>query len=282
MTSYRFAKMSGAGNDFIVIDNRGNTLPDINVQKIQKLCARRLSVGADGLLILSAAPDADFRMRYYNADGSEAAMCGNGGRCISRFAVLVGAGKEGQVLTFMALSGKYTAKVHGEQVKLSIIPPAGYRQDISLALSGGERQVDFIDTGVPHAVFFSDKVETEPVVKLGREVRQHPQFQPQGTNVNFCQVVDQHHLVVRTYERGVEDETLACGTGAAAAALLAAKRGLVQSPVKVKTHSQVELTMEFRLEGDGFADIFQQGEARLIYWGESSEEATAFLPANSK
>lgn len=272
MTPIRFAKMAGAANDFIVIDNRDGRLDGIGRDFIGRVCRRRFSVGADGLLLLSPAGDADFVMRYFNADGSEAAMCGNGGRCIARFAVLLGMVPEDRELTFVNTSGRYRAVVGGSRVRLSMPAPSGMELGITLPLRAGERQADFIHTGVPHAVFFTDRLEAEDVENTGREVRRHPRFQPDGTNVNFCRVIDEHQIQIRTYERGVEGETLACGTGSAAAALLAAKRGWVRSPVAVKTRGGT-LDMEFIPQGEGFGDVRQSGDARLIYWGELSEEA---------
>lgn len=276
----RFAKMTAAGNDFIVVDNRRDQAAGLDPLRIRKLCSRRLSVGADGLMLLGQplAPGADFAMRYFNADGSEAAMCGNGGRCLARFAVLVGVGAEGQTLQFSAPSGAYTALVTGSQVRLSLPPPAPREAGRRLDLAAGSREVDAINTGVPHAVLFTPDVEAEDVVGVGREVRRHPAFAPAGTNVNFCQVLGPHRLSLRTYERGVEDETLACGTGVAAAALLAAARGLVTPPVAVLTRGGVELEMNFTVRAGGFEDISQRGEARLVYWAEASDEAVAFTP----
>lgn len=276
MFKVRFAKMSGAGNDFILIDNRRREMPEPGADWIQKICRRRFSVGADGLLVLSTAEQADFAMRYFNADGSEASMCGNGGRCIARFAALLGMGQEGRPFDFTTPSGRYLAWVKGSQVRLQLVPPAEFVRDISLSLERGERQADFTVLGVPHAVLFVPDVEREDVISLGREIRFHRHFTPEGTNVNFCQVVNEHRLVVRTYERGVEGETLACGTGSAAATLLAARRGWVKSPVEVLTRSGSELLMSFEPAGNGFSEVIQQGEARLIYWGELDQEATAF------
>ncbi|MEW6517042.1 MAG: diaminopimelate epimerase [candidate division FCPU426 bacterium] len=276
----RFAKMTGAGNDFIVFDNRQGQVPEPDPRWIAKLCSRRFSVGADGLMLLgpAAGPGLDFSMRYFNADGSEAAMCGNGGRCLARFAVLVNVGEEGRDLRFSSASGVYTARVEGSRVRLSLPAPARQQTGLRLVLSTGEREADSIDTGVPHAVFFTDAVEREDVKGLGREVRLHPAFAPQGTNVNFCQVLGPNRLSVRTYERGVEDETLACGTGVAAASLLAAARGLVRPPVAVLTRSGLELEMNFTAGPAGFSEITQRGEARLVYWAEAADEATAFTP----
>jgi diaminopimelate epimerase len=276
MTQTRFAKMTGAANDFIVLDNREGVWDAITPEWIQKVCTRRFSVGADGLMLFSKSQTSDFSMRYFNADGSEAGMCGNGGRCIARFGVLLGALPAGREVSFQTPSGQYRALVEGENVLLDLIPPAWFKTDLRLKLKNGERVMDFTEVGVPHAVLFTDQIDREDVLGVGREIRQHAQFQPKGTNVNFCQVVDHHRVRVRTYERGVEDETLACGTGAAAAVLIAARRQRVQSPVQVVTKSNVELEMRFVPQGDGFSRVQQKGEARLVYWGELSPEATAF------
>lgn len=279
MEAIRFAKMSGAGNDFIVIDNRDNTI-ELDEAVIEKVCSRGLAIGADGLLVLTLCEQADFKMVYYNADGSRAEMCGNGARCIARFAVLIGLCQEKKQLTFETDAGMYQAVVEGMFVELKMIPPTGLKQDIKLALKDGERLCDFLNTGVPHAVFFTEALAEENVNELGREVRYHEHFQPKGTNVNFCQPIDQHTIAFRIYERGVENETLASGTGAAACVLTAASRQLVQSPVTVKTHSGIVLEMQFEQDQDGFSNVVQKGEARLIYWGELSKEALAFGDAN--
>lgn len=282
MSTIRFAKMAGAANDFVVLDNRDGAYANASPEWIRKICTPRFAVGADGLMLLSSAPDADYAMRYFNADGSEAEMCGNGARCLARFAVLTGACPEGRPLTFTAASGRYQAEVQGAMVRLRMIPPAAFEQDIRLELTTGARSVDFTNTGVPHAVFFTEHLAEEPVDSLGREVRRHARFQPAGTNVNFCQVIDRNHMAVRTYERGVEAETLACGTGVAACALLAARRGLVDSPVQVATASGVVLEMAFTASNHGgFSEVYQRGEARLVFWGELSEEALQFQPPKS-
>jgi diaminopimelate epimerase len=203
-------------------------------------------------------------------------MCGNGGRCIARFAVLVGAAAEGRDMKFVAPSGVYRAQAQGAQVRLELPNPGPVEPAIELDLPGGKRECDFINTGVPHAVCYSPDVAKEDVRGLGQEIRQHARFAPEGTNANFVQVTGPHELRVRTYERGVEDETLACGTGAAAAVLCAARRGWVQSPVQAITRSGLALKVEFELSSAGFVHLAQSGEARLIYWGELSEEATRF------
>lgn len=276
-SSTRFAKMSGAGNDFIVLDNRAGGWSGLEPDLIRRLCSRRLSVGADGLLLLEpGANGLDYSMRYFNADGSAAAMCGNGGRCLARFAVLVQACPEGRPLRFLAGNKTYQARVRGTSVRLSFPDPSAVTQDIRLNLNQGERTADFLDTGVPHAVVFTRRLEAEDVAGLGRDIRRHPRFQPAGTNVNFCRVETEHRVSVRTYERGVEAETLACGTGSAAAALAAARRGWVKSPVDVATAGGGILQMEFAEQNGLFTSVYQTGEARLIYWGEWSDEAVKF------
>ena len=276
MAGIRFAKMSGAANDFVVIDNRDGAVPSPSAEWVRKVCLPRFAVGADGLMLLGRSADADFTMRYFNADGSEAAMCGNGGRCIARFAVLVGAAAEGRDVRFVAASGVYRAQMQGDRVRLELPNPGPAELAIALPLTVGERECDFIDTGVPHTVCYSPDVEKEDVRGLGREIRRHARFAPEGTNVNFVQVVNAHELKIRTYERGVEDETLACGTGTAAAVLCAARRGWVQSPVLAMTRSGMPLKVEFELTPRGFEHLAQSGEARLVYWGELSDEATHF------
>jgi diaminopimelate epimerase len=278
MPNIRFAKMAGAGNDFILIDVRQTPAPEPIRDFVARVCQRRVAVGADGLLLLGAPRDGRYVMRYFNADGSEAGMCGNGIRCLARFVVLIGAAREGEEVAFTNAAGVYRAVVTGSSVRLGMPPPSGLETNLVLKLKGGERSGDFIHTGVPHVVFFTERLDTEPVTALGREVRNHTRFAPAGTNVNFCQVVDEHRVRVRTYERGVEDETLACGTGSTAAGLLAACRGWVKSPVAVVTRSGEVLDLEFTFQGEGFTEVYQSGSARLVYWGELSDEATRFHP----
>lgn len=276
MSTVRFAKMACAGNDFVLLDRRGAGPGAPTQDWIARVCRGHFSVGADGLLLLGPPQEGVHSMRYFNADGSEAGMCGNGARCLARFTVLVGAARDGDTVAFRNPAGLYRAEVQGVRVRLHMPPPTGLEAGVVLPLKDGERTADIVDTGVPHAVFFTDRLDDEPVVELGREVRHHARFAPAGTNVNFCQVVDPHQVRVRTYERGVEDETLGCGTGSAAAALTAARRGWVRSPVSVLTRSGESLDLEFKDQGGAFTDLVQSGRARLIYWGELTEEATQY------
>ena len=282
MTPVRFAKMSGAGNDFILLDARNGHATVPEPDRIRRWCTRRYAVGADGLILLVSAEDGRLGMRYFNADGSEAAMCGNGGRCLARFAVLLGAAPEGEVLHLDAGGRSYRARVEGGRVRMSWPEPTGLRRDVALDLPGGARRTDVIDTGVPHAVFFTDDVEGEDVVGLGRAVRHHPAFAPEGVNVNFLQIDDPRHARIRTYERGVEDETLACGTGTVAAAILARRRGAVATSLAVTTRSGEVLEVVCEDSAEGTVRIEQRGSARLVYWGEMSAEAEQFVPPGDR
>lgn len=268
-----FSKLSGAGNDFIVIDNRdGKVNP--TAQFVAKVCARRLSVGADGLLLVERPRDprqADFRMRYFNADGGEVESCGNGARCISRFAYLKGI--VGEKTRFETLAGLYEAEILGERVRVRVGDPKDVRLGFPLILAEGVFRVDFVNTGVPHVVFFLEDLDATDVVGLGRQTRYHSDFAPAGTNANFVRVVDEHTLRIRTYERGVEDETLACGTGSIAAAVVAALRGKVSVPVTLHTRGGFVLGVHFDRKGNVITDVRLEGDARLVYEGELLPEA---------
>jgi diaminopimelate epimerase len=265
-------KMSGSGNDFILIDHR-KPLLDVRLMKkfVQKVCRRRTSVGADGIIFIERSKKADFKWRFFNADGSEAEMCGNGGRCAARFAFLKGIA--GSSLTFEALAGILSAQVNGRCVKLEMTKPYGLRLDEKISVEGEKLTISSINTGVPHGVLFLEKFKGVDVVSMGRVIRNHPHFAPKGTNANFVRVENKSRLSVRTYERGVEDETLACGTGAVASALIAAYKGLVKSPVSIKTSGGEMLTVHFEIEAGEVRKVFFEGDVHIIYEGEMWEEA---------
>jgi diaminopimelate epimerase len=268
-----FEKLSGAGNDFVVVDNRDGRL-DPTSEFVAKVCARRLSVGADGLLLVEKPDDAgaaDFRMRYFNADGGEVETCGNGARCIARFAYRHGIAPA--TMRFETLAGIYGAQVLGERVKVQMSDPKDVRLAVPLSLREGEFTVACVNSGVPHVVFVVDDADGVDVVGLGRQTRYHRDFAPVGTNANFVQVVDAQTLRVRTYERGVEDETLACGTGAIASAVTLAMMGRVSPPVAVRTQGGFTLAVHFRLSGGVPSDVHLEGDARLIYAGEVHPDA---------
>ncbi len=266
-----FYKMSGSGNDFVMIDNRDSRLDIEPAVLAQRICRRGMSVGADGVILVEPSSRADFRMRIFNADGSEAEMCGNGGRCVARFAEILGIA--GTRMAFETLAGIIRAEVDGTRVKLQISQPHTLQLRQSVEVDGVVHQVHSINTGVPHGVIFCSDLEQVAVQALGRRIRFHPAFQPAGTNVDFAAVIDSQTLAIRTYERGVEGETLACGTGAVAAALVAAALGLVRSPVQVRVRSGETLTVYFGGGGPEFHDVFFEGDVRLIYQGELMEDA---------
>jgi diaminopimelate epimerase len=261
-----FWKMNGSGNDFIMVDNREDVFPNKDrTALISRFCRRQTGVGADGIILLENDPEVDFVWRFYNADGSEAEMCGNGGRCAARFAFLHGLA--GTRMTFRTLAGLIRAEIHQDQVKLEMSPPVDFYREIVLEAEDETVTLDFINTGVPHAVLIVEDLEAVGVRDLGRLLRFHGQFQPAGTNVNFISVVDRHNLKVRTYERGVEDETLACGTGSVAACLVASARGLVDSPTRVETRSGETLLVYYCRAGAGFSEVFLEGDAKIVYEG---------------
>jgi diaminopimelate epimerase len=272
-TPIPFAKMNGAGNDFILIDNRRGEIGPEAAELARRVCHRRLAVGADGLILIEPSETADFAWRFFNSDGSLAEMCGNGARCAARFAHFHGIA--GPTMRFETLAGLIRAELRGNEVAVGITPPLLVGLDVALAVSTGTLRVDCLDTGVPHAVVFVDDPAAVDVQALGREIRFHRRFAPAGTNVNFAGVKEPGRLALRTYERGVEDETLACGTGATAAALAAARRFGWASPVSVDTASGRRLTVSFVVDGDGFRDPWLQGDARLACSGLLSPEAWA-------
>ncbi len=269
-----FTKMSGTGNDFIIIDNRQLGVPLREQEELaRRICRRMFSVGADGLIMIEDSVVADFKWRFYNADGSLAEMCGNGARCAARYAFInMIAGKR---MSFETVAGTIDAEILEDSgdVRLKMTTPVDFRSGLKIELGGIERDVSFVNTGVPHAVIVVDDPET-PVKEWGRQVRFHEMFQPAGSNANFIRFLEDGRLQVRTYERGVEDETMACGTGAVAAALVAAMLGKACSPVRLVTSGGEPLTVLFDLqEGPKAGNVRLQGPARIIYEGKLTAES---------
>jgi diaminopimelate epimerase len=263
-----FTKMSGSGNDFIIIDNRdadyfrSQSADDLRAF-IAKVCARKMAVGADGFILIERSATVDFCWQFYNSDGSRAEMCGNGARCAARFAHLNGIA--GETMSFETDAGLVEAKVHGGEVKIKMSDPIDLRLDVAVELKEGALKLDSINTGVPHAILWVDDNQTADIVTVGRTIRRHKVFEPAGTNVNFVSRINDNEISVRTYERGVEDETLACGTGCVAAAIVSAARFGAKSPVKAHVRSGGCLTIYFSV-GDGpFLDVYLEGDARVIY-----------------
>jgi diaminopimelate epimerase len=259
--------MHGGGNDFVLIDHRAPMIPEAEQPRFaRRVCDRRMGVGADGLILIENSATAHFKWRFYNADGSEPEMCGNGGRCAARFAVLHGIAPER--LSFETLAGLIQAEVQGRRVKLSMAGVGDFKLNTSIPLEGETLMGHFVRVGVPHVVVPVADLELAPVTNLGRLVRFHSIFQPAGTNVNFIRFQGPRDLEIRTYERGVEDETLACGTGAVAAALIAARLGKASSPVTVHTRGGEALTVYFQPQGEAFTAIYLEGDAVVVYQGE--------------
>jgi len=267
-----FFKMSGSGNDFIFIDNMDRSLQVGDLPSFAKtVCRRQISVGADGLMVIEPSDTVDFKWRFFNADGSEGEMCGNGGRCAARFAFYKGIAKER--MSFETLAGIIDAEVKGDVAKIRLTAPHSLAMDHLIAIGEQELVVHSINTGVPHAVTFVDAVDSFDVFNTGRAIRRHDHFLPAGTNANFVSVVDGQTLRVRTYERGVEDETLACGTGSVASALISARLGLVRSPVSVRVQSGETLTIYFEQTDIGFTDVYLEGKVTIVYQGNLWDEA---------
>lgn len=267
-----FIKMSGSGNDFILIDNRSRSLPVGNVIAfVRRVCEPKKSIGADGLILIEHSDRADFRWRFFNADGSEVDMCGNGGRCAARFAFLKGI--TGPTLSFETGAGIIDAEVKGDTVKLRLTDPHSLRLDEAIGVDGGNLEVSSINTGVPHVVHFTDHLDAFDVFHTGRRIRHHEHYQPAGTNANFVTVSGRHALRIRTYERGVENETLACGTGSVAAALISSAKGWTDSPVAVSVKSGEGLTIYFGRNEKGFEKVYLEGRAAVVYEGRLWEEA---------
>lgn len=259
-----FSKMAGGGNDFVVIDNRVAKIAD-GSDLARRICTRALSVGADGLILVESSARATFRMRYYNSDGSAGAFCGNGTRCAARFAFLnVIAGRKMTIETDAGLVGAEIGE--GGQVTIALPPPYFFRPQRPLPI--GERIIrgSSILVGVPHYVLFlQGGLWQQDIAPLGRAIRRHPELEPDGANVNFVVVRDEHAIEVRTYERGVEAETLSCGSGVVASSVTSALFGKVKSPVTVLTRSGVSYEVTFEIR-DGHADeVRLRGDARLVY-----------------
>ncbi|MBU1711960.1 MAG: diaminopimelate epimerase [Proteobacteria bacterium] len=272
MKKLAFFKMSGSGNDFIIIDNRNNVVDETGLTSfIRNVCRRKMSAGADGLILIEHSDSADFKWRYYNSDGGRAEMCGNGARCAARFAYLNKIA--GSDMSFVTDAGIVHAQVTGGKVKVKMTDPSDFKQDYTIELKDGPLTVSSVNTGVPHVVVTMDSIDDVDVVGTGREVRLHNKFAPSGTNVNFITRVKNGTFSIRTYERGVEDETLACGTGSVASAIVTAFQDKAISPLNIVTRSGGVLTIHYKEDNGRFHDIYLEGDARIIYKGKLWEDA---------
>lgn len=268
MKNMNFTKMNGAGNDFVVVDNRDGSLA-LSGREIERLCDRHRGVGADGLLAVEPAQSgADFRMRYYNADGGEAEMCGNGARCFARFAARLSGQPE--AISFETPAGLIRARFSGDLVTINMSRPHDLREPAVLEIASlGTCRVHFLNTGVPHAVVFVGDVEAVDIAAAGASLRRNPAFAPQGANANFARILSPGNLVLRTFERGVEGETLACGTGVCAAAILHHLAAGAPAPVSVRVRGGETLEVGFSPSSSGLPqDVTLKGPADFVFDGQ--------------
>ncbi len=266
-----FSKLNGSGNDFLLIDNRAGAMDGIDLPGfVSKVCDRARSIGADGVIFIENSNRADFRWQFFNADGSRAEMCGNGGRCAARYAAERRIARRD--LAFETAAGLIRAEVRGRRVKLQMTAPRGLALSKSLTLRGKRIVYSFLDTGVPHAVLYVPDLERIDLVGTGRGIRTHRAFAPRGTNVNFVNVKD-GEVRIRTYERGVEGETLACGTGAVAAGILSCLHGFVRPPVRVRTRGGEILAIHFDAKPEGFGEVCLEGDTSWSCDGKIYPEA---------
>ncbi len=271
MKSIKFTKMAGAGNDFVITEAQPKS---INAKKLGiRVCNRTNGIGADGLIILGKSKKADFKMRIVNADGTEAEMCGNGARCLAAYIV---ANKKTRKKTFTieTLAGIITGEAKEESATVTLSDPINLREDISIIICGQDITVSYIDTGVPHTVIFVHSVDHINVHHIGRDIRNHEEFKPRGTNVNFVEQVKSNLIDVRTFERGVEGETKACGTGSVAAGLITFLKAnpnvqtKKNASMRVKTKSGEILKIMFDLNKREISNVRLQGSAKFIAKGE--------------
>ncbi|MBX6331781.1 MAG: diaminopimelate epimerase [Gemmatimonadaceae bacterium] len=269
MTTRQFFKMSGSGNDFVVFDARTEPAGAIDDPVvIQALCARGTGVGADGLVFIEPATEkaADFRMRYFNADGSRAAMCGNATLCVTRLAADLGAGpREG--MRVQTDSGIVTSRMVGASAEVDMAPVHEVRSDVAIELQEGEQRIGYAIPGVPHLVVLCQDVGRIDVMGRGRALRLHPAVRPHGANANFVSRREDGTWSIRTYERGVEAETLACGTGAIASAILLCTWGQSGLDTTLVTRSGRQVSVRLRRHDADWCPTLR-GEARLVFTGE--------------
>lgn len=280
-----FTKMSGAGNDFIFFDKNQN--PDLNLLPgtIKKLCDRRNGIGADGVIEISNHAQYDFEMSYYNADGSTVSLCANGARCAIWFASKSGRFNDGKT-KFTSAGKEYSGEVIADElIKFNLNPPSKIKFNFKIKAFGQMIKANYADTGSPHVVInisdiqkkpsvpniFFDDIKEVPVYQLGKEIRYHNDFAPEGTNVNFVKVVN-NEILIRTYERGVENETLACGTGSVAAAIICSITDKLNPPITLKTYGGDKLSVNFEVENQRVKNPSITGPAKIIFEGSINKD----------
>jgi diaminopimelate epimerase len=261
----KFWKMHGARNDFVLFDDRAGDFPVGDRPFITHVAARHSGIGAEGVILIEKSETSDFLMRFFNPDGGEVEMCGNGARCAARLAYELGVA--GKKMTIETPAGQIEAQVMQAEVRLWMTEPSGWTLDGSLDLGGRHLAYGFVNTGVPHAVMRTGELRDVDVREIGSAVRRHRLFAPEGTNVNFMEISPEGELYVRTYERGVEAETLACGTGVTACGLIAAKNGWVKLPVKVHVVSGDVLLVDGTLTEEGASGVTLTGPTEHVFEG---------------
>lgn len=285
MSEIFFTKMTGAGNDFIFIDKKKNPDINLNAENIQKLCNRRFGIGADGLILIDDAAGYNFRMSYFNSDGSTGTLCANGARCSIRFADYTNRLKGNNAL-FIANDIEYSGEVIDDRIiKFNLNEPKDISLNRKLSLSDKIINFSFADTGSRHVVVIIDDIfdagsgtkiiyndiRDIPVFQIGKEIRYHDEFKPDGTNVNFIQI-KKNVIYIRTYERGVEDETLACGTGSAASAVIAYLSEKLNPPVTLKTFGGDELIVNLKIENQKVGNLTLTGPAVIVFEGSVNRD----------
>lgn len=266
MIAYPFSKYSGCGNDFIFIDNRNGGFPTHRKELIRNLCHRQLGVGGDGLILLEHSNRADFRMRIFNSDGNEAEMCGNGLRCLGRF--MKEQGIPGESFSIQVMENLYKMQISRDTIQIKMGPPQSVEYDRMLTIGERSYSFDFMNTGVPHVIIYVKDLDSVKVDELGSLIRHNPKFAPQGTNVNFVCPTDDGTLKIRTFERGVEKETLACGTGCTATAISARKKLGFVNPIKIITRSGEEIRFSIEESDNKLSDVLMEGPAKFIFKGQ--------------
>lgn len=262
-----FTKMHGAGNDFVMVENL-NGKTELSPEQVRALCDRRFGIGADGLILLNPAESDEVQatMVYFNADGGRVDMCGNGARCFTAFAIQNKIG-DGRSLSFKTDAGSMTAQAADGEYTIRMTPVRDVKLDQTLSTTTGEYKYHFMNTGVEHVVVFVENADAIDIRPEGSSIRYHETFSPRGTNANFAQLTSDGAIKVRTYERGVEDETLACGTGVTAVAIAAALKGLVEQPVSVRVAGGDILKVGFERSGDSITDVTLTGPAKTVFTG---------------
>ncbi len=267
----KFWKMHGAANDFILIDDREQRFPVNDREFIERMARRRTGVGCEGVILIQPSETDHFRMRFFNPDGGEVEMCGNGARCIARLAADIGAAPA--KMTIATMAGQLRAEISDSgRVKLWMTEPVDWRMQQHLAVDGEDIVCHSVNTGVSHVVVAVDDLAAVDVERMGRAIRYHKAFSPAGTNANFFQPTGPSSVAVRTYERGVEAETMACGTGIVATGLVAGRLGMVKPPVTLLSASCHNLEVDYRLTDNGADNVTLEGPAEYVFKGEIEEE----------